>query len=210
MSSLWSAFSAFRCSVASATDLSNALIPASRSAISWAKVSMAPSISSMADSESETDCDNAFFLSSDWSNCAPQYSFFASSPCCSFFKFATIWSIILITLSKPTFLPRSANAMRSSPGLPGIRVAIARISFNADSLRAFLAACTCTKLLALALGNVFLKRSSASSSLRTLIVSAKATSSSALFFLTSSHSCVFVAQPSSNSFLNFSSWDKAA
>merc|ERR1719510_2827627 len=52
----------------------------------------------------------------------------------------------------------------------------------------------CTKLAALALGKVFLKRSKASSSLRTLIVSANATNSSARVLDLSSHSAVFVAQ----------------
>eukprot|EP00418_Pyrodinium_bahamense_P070376 CAMPEP_0179098226 /NCGR_PEP_ID=MMETSP0796-20121207/45255_1 /TAXON_ID=73915 /ORGANISM="Pyrodinium bahamense, Strain pbaha01" /LENGTH=73 /DNA_ID=CAMNT_0020795999 /DNA_START=37 /DNA_END=255 /DNA_ORIENTATION=- len=56
--------------------------------------------------------------------------------------------------------------------------------------------------LALAEGNVFLKTSRASSSFKTLIVSAKAFNSSARVRLTSSHSSVFVEQLVSSSALN--------
>merc|ERR1719362_2750995 len=67
----------------------------------------------------------------------------------------------------------------------------------------------CIKL-ALALGKVFLNRSKASSSFRTLIVSAKATNSSARVFDRSSHSAVFVAQLFSKFAMNSLSAIKAA
>mmetsp|Transcript_126452 Transcript_126452/g.366078 ORF Transcript_126452/g.366078 Transcript_126452/m.366078 type:complete len:264 (-) Transcript_126452:662-1453(-) len=181
-------------------------MPASNAFNSSANVARAPVISSMAVSESLIESSKLFRLSSDSSNCVLQYSFFCSSDACSFFKFETIVSIMDNTFSKPAVLPVSANARRSNWGL---------FVWRADSRRIFAAcrlsdskeAVTCTKLLALALGKVFLNISKASSSLRTLIVSESASNSSARVFLTSSHSCSFVAQPCSNSALNF--WSAA-
>merc|ERR1719223_1134303 len=63
--------------------------------------------------------------------------------------------------------------------------------------------------LALPLGSVFLKRSRASSSFKTLMVSARATNASARIFDLSSHSLVFVAHPFSNSAKNFLSAARA-
>mmetsp|Transcript_150123 Transcript_150123/g.264958 ORF Transcript_150123/g.264958 Transcript_150123/m.264958 type:complete len:320 (-) Transcript_150123:264-1223(-) len=68
---------------------------------------------------------------------------------------------------------------------------------------------TCTKL-ELAAGSVFLNNSSASSLFKSLIVSAKATSSAARFLLISSHSAVFVSQSLFNSDRNFLSANRAA
>mmetsp|Transcript_118869 Transcript_118869/g.233480 ORF Transcript_118869/g.233480 Transcript_118869/m.233480 type:complete len:225 (-) Transcript_118869:735-1409(-) len=180
-------------------------MPASRAAISSARVLMAPSISSMAVSESLIDCSSCLRLSSDWSNCVLQYCCFWSSSFCSAFKFSTISSIMASTLPKPPFLPLSAKAIRSSSGR---RDDSLRRSASARERCEALVTCTCTKL-ALALGNVFLKISRASSSFRTLMVSASASNSSARVFLISSHSWVFVAHPCSSSCLNFLSASKA-
>mmetsp|Transcript_86826 Transcript_86826/g.202074 ORF Transcript_86826/g.202074 Transcript_86826/m.202074 type:complete len:205 (-) Transcript_86826:680-1294(-) len=101
-------------------------------------------------------------------------------------------SIIFKTLSKPpwlnAFLPANAKAIISKPARSPALLALkphkrASAWLRLDSAFVF----TCTKLAAV-LGRVFLKRSSASSSFKTLIVSASATSSSALVFLRSSHS----------------------
>mmetsp|Transcript_49418 Transcript_49418/g.137299 ORF Transcript_49418/g.137299 Transcript_49418/m.137299 type:complete len:252 (-) Transcript_49418:75-830(-) len=207
MSSLYSAFSAWRCSVASATALSSSLMPVSNAAISAASCSMEPFSSSMAVSESLTDNSNDFFLSSDSSNEASQYSFLPSSPSCSFLRLTTSSSINAMTFSKPAALPFSARAMRSSAGARDLCAAARRI-WSARALCDLAVTVTCTKL-ALAPGKVFLNKSRASSSLRTLMVSASASSSSARVFLTTSHSCVFVAQPSSSSCLNFLSASSA-
>mmetsp|Transcript_32680 Transcript_32680/g.64362 ORF Transcript_32680/g.64362 Transcript_32680/m.64362 type:complete len:259 (-) Transcript_32680:390-1166(-) len=79
-------------------------------------------------------------------------------------------------------------------------------------VRAAWALCSpvCTKALALALGNVFLNKSRASSSFSTLIVSAMATSSSARVFDRSSHSAFFSAQLLSRPARNFLSSSNAA
>mmetsp|Transcript_44563 Transcript_44563/g.111968 ORF Transcript_44563/g.111968 Transcript_44563/m.111968 type:complete len:261 (-) Transcript_44563:366-1148(-) len=212
MRSLNSAFSSFLCSVASATDLSNALMPASRAAIS----SASEAIASLATATSLSSCDitrsKPFFLSSARSNCSEQYSFLCSSSNCSFLSTSTISSIILMTLSKPPWVralfPTSAKVRKSRLARSWLRAALRapRIasSARARSLEAAVDDDTCTRL-APAPGRVFLKRSSASSSLRTLMVSARATSSSALVFLRSSHSAVFVLQLFPSSSLNFRS-----
>mmetsp|Transcript_18417 Transcript_18417/g.43283 ORF Transcript_18417/g.43283 Transcript_18417/m.43283 type:complete len:241 (-) Transcript_18417:756-1478(-) len=187
--------------VASATDLSRALMPASKAAISSASVAKDPSISAIAVSESEIDNSNSFFLSSELSNLDKQYSFLLSSADCSFLRFATISSIIEITLSKPIFLPLRANSMRSSAGC-GADPRFAALSAASACARCVAAVTsTCTKL-ALAEGSVFLKSSNASSSLRTLMVSASAANSSVRKRTTSSHSFVFVSQPYFNSAKN--------
>mmetsp|Transcript_44553 Transcript_44553/g.111935 ORF Transcript_44553/g.111935 Transcript_44553/m.111935 type:complete len:252 (-) Transcript_44553:757-1512(-) len=208
MASLNSLFSALRCSVASATDLSSALMPASRAASSSFRVSMLPSISLIAFSESEIESSRPFRLSSVSSNCASQYSFLLSSPCCSFLRMATISSIILMICSKPAVLPLRAKAIKSNSG----RFDFLAAAWRSSRARAFCKEAetlTCTKL-ALALGKVFLNNSKASSSFKTLMVSASASSSSDLVFFTSSHSLVLVSQPASSSFLNFSSSPSAS
>mmetsp|Transcript_64489 Transcript_64489/g.199971 ORF Transcript_64489/g.199971 Transcript_64489/m.199971 type:complete len:259 (+) Transcript_64489:780-1556(+) len=200
MRSLYSACSACRCSVASATILSSALIPSSSCPISSANVEMSSLAVAIAASSSETLRSRSFFLSSVASNCAAQYSFFELSSSCSFFSTTTMLSIIPRIFSKPprpvAFLPASATAKRSSPArspTPAPRRAL-RTSASARLRRASALAPTCTRA-ALALGSVFLKSSSASSSFRTLIVSARAASSSVRVALISSHSFVFVPQP---------------
>mmetsp|Transcript_67736 Transcript_67736/g.191972 ORF Transcript_67736/g.191972 Transcript_67736/m.191972 type:complete len:240 (-) Transcript_67736:841-1560(-) len=200
MRSLNSAFSALRCSVASATDLSNALMPASSVAISSERVAIPSSAAAIEWSSFATVRSRAFFLSSEMSSCLPQYSFLLSSSCCSLFRLATMSSIIFMTLSKPpllrAFFPDSASARRSSCARsrrPKAPCAL-RMAARARERIANLLVRTCTKL-ALALGSVFLKSSSASSSLSSLIVSARATSSSERVFDRSSHSADFVAQP---------------
>mmetsp|Transcript_1590 Transcript_1590/g.5014 ORF Transcript_1590/g.5014 Transcript_1590/m.5014 type:complete len:242 (-) Transcript_1590:677-1402(-) len=161
----------------------------------------------MADSSSETVRSRAFFLSSARSNCVPQYSFLCSSSTCSFLSASTISSIIEMTFSKPpcwrAFLPLSANTNRSNSVLcwclgdfRAVRRAAMAFERRADAVNS-----TCTKLAEL--GSVFLNSSSASSSLRTLIVSASATSSSALVLERSSHSLSFLSQLASRFARNF-------
>mmetsp|Transcript_7244 Transcript_7244/g.18076 ORF Transcript_7244/g.18076 Transcript_7244/m.18076 type:complete len:227 (+) Transcript_7244:894-1574(+) len=183
-------------------------MPASRAATSSANVEMEPSISSIAVSEFEMESSKPFLLSSDSSNCWLQYSFFASSSICSRFKLETISSIIAMTFSKPIFLPLSASEMRSKSGREAPCDAFLTID-KARPCATALFVLSCTKL-ALVPGNVFLKSSSASSSFKTLIVSARATNSSARNFLISSHSCVLVSQLLSSSSWNFSSSPNAA
>mmetsp|Transcript_57429 Transcript_57429/g.170905 ORF Transcript_57429/g.170905 Transcript_57429/m.170905 type:complete len:212 (-) Transcript_57429:583-1218(-) len=168
----------------------------------------------MADSSSETVRSRAFFLSSARSNCVPQYSFLCSSSTCSFLSASTISSIIEMTFSKPpcwrAFLPLSANTNRSNSVLcwclgdfRAVRRAAMAFERRADAVNS-----TCTKLAEL--GSVFLNSSSASSSLRTLIVSASATSSSALVLERSSHSLSFLAQVASRFARKFLSSASAA
>mmetsp|Transcript_40003 Transcript_40003/g.103550 ORF Transcript_40003/g.103550 Transcript_40003/m.103550 type:complete len:207 (+) Transcript_40003:344-964(+) len=199
MSSLYSAFSAFLCSVASATVLSKALMPASKAAISWMSVSMPCLAFSMAVPASATVRSKAFFLSSAVSNCAAQYSCLCASSSCSCFSMATMSSHILMTLSKPPAerarLPLRVRASRSSCGRSwaSALLRMKRIMPRARARCTEALTLTCTRL-APALGKVFLKRSSASSSFSTLMVSARATSSSARVLERSSHSAVFVLQ----------------
>mmetsp|Transcript_88537 Transcript_88537/g.239623 ORF Transcript_88537/g.239623 Transcript_88537/m.239623 type:complete len:296 (+) Transcript_88537:172-1059(+) len=215
MSSLYSTFSAWRCSVASATDLSSSMMPASRAAISCVVVSMPSFALAMAVSASAILRSRAFLLSSVWSNCMLQYSFLLSSSSCSFFNIWTISSHILMTLSNVpwlmAFLPLKVSAIMSRAGRRFLSafLCMARSKDKAWERSVEAETRTCTKL-ALALGNVFLKRSSASSSFKTLIVSAKATSSSALVLERSSHSCVLVPQLLSSSFKNFLSSEYVA
>mmetsp|Transcript_11792 Transcript_11792/g.35279 ORF Transcript_11792/g.35279 Transcript_11792/m.35279 type:complete len:290 (-) Transcript_11792:437-1306(-) len=197
MSSLYSSFSFFRCSVASATDLSSSTMPAFSAAISSVSVAMSSFAFSMLVSLSEIARDRDFFLSSARSNCSRQYSFLWSSLACSAFRVAIISSTMAMTFSKPIFLPLRASAMRSrrtrcGPFAPCAFSSAAR----ARARRAPAVVRTSTKLEA-ALGSVFLKSSSASSSFRSLIVSASALSSSPRVFTRASHSFFFFAQLSS-------------
>mmetsp|Transcript_103488 Transcript_103488/g.298046 ORF Transcript_103488/g.298046 Transcript_103488/m.298046 type:complete len:232 (-) Transcript_103488:542-1237(-) len=105
-------------------------------------------------------------------------------------------------LSKPIFLPRKANEMRSSCGRSA-RMTLAMpclMAARARARKAIVLARTWTK--ALGLGSVALNNSKASSSFNTLIVSASATSSSARTLLRSSHSAVLVSQLFLNSALS--------
>mmetsp|Transcript_11091 Transcript_11091/g.24450 ORF Transcript_11091/g.24450 Transcript_11091/m.24450 type:complete len:252 (-) Transcript_11091:722-1477(-) len=158
---------------------------------------------SIADSLSAARRSRAFLLSSPWSSCRLQYSFLCSSSFCSSFKTLTISSIILITFSKPCCeLPRfpwRATEMRSSATLSCLfadRMAV-RTTLRARFLA--LLFWNWIKLAEVGLGKVFLNKSKASSSLRTLMVSAKATNSSDRVFERSSHSDVFVSQLVSSS-----------
>mmetsp|Transcript_99490 Transcript_99490/g.319253 ORF Transcript_99490/g.319253 Transcript_99490/m.319253 type:complete len:263 (+) Transcript_99490:916-1704(+) len=183
-------------------------MPSFSALISAAKVTIAPSISSTALAESAMDCSSAFCLSSYSSSCASQYCFFDSSPDCSAFKFRIISSIMVMTLPKPGALPCRASAMRSSSGLLCI-LAAAWISARARAFCEATVTCTCMKL-ALEPGSVFLKRSRASSSLRTLMVSERATNSSARVILMASHSPDLVLQLVSSSARKVSSTARAS
>mmetsp|Transcript_90922 Transcript_90922/g.283275 ORF Transcript_90922/g.283275 Transcript_90922/m.283275 type:complete len:386 (-) Transcript_90922:4-1161(-) len=152
-----------------------------------------PSVAlAIAVSASAKERSRAFFLSSDRSNCAPQYSFFLSSSDCSVFRVATMPSIIATTFSNPIFLPWRASRIRSRRARSGLAGRPSRSATMARR-RSEVLPWTCKKL-ALGLGSVFLNNSSASSSFSTLMVSAKATSSSDLVLTRWSHSSVFVVQ----------------
>mmetsp|Transcript_16924 Transcript_16924/g.37188 ORF Transcript_16924/g.37188 Transcript_16924/m.37188 type:complete len:204 (+) Transcript_16924:716-1327(+) len=199
MSSVYSAFSAFRCSVASATDLSSSAMPASKTLISSTKVATASCVFAIANSSSEIVRSSPFFLSPAVSNSVAQYSFFSASSFCSVFKLTTISSIILMTFSKPAALPWIAKAMKSRDGRRCLDARCAlRTAINALALRLAADLSTCMKLAAGA-GKAFLKRSSASSLFRSWITSERARSSSARVFCRSSHSAFFVSQPFSSS-----------
>mmetsp|Transcript_61865 Transcript_61865/g.191696 ORF Transcript_61865/g.191696 Transcript_61865/m.191696 type:complete len:234 (+) Transcript_61865:854-1555(+) len=187
----------------------------SKAAISSVTVARPSFAASMACSLSETARSMVFFLSSAMSSCLPQYSFLCSSSSCSFFKTSTMLSIILTTFSKPplprAFLLESASTRRSRPARSCGRDTRTAARKEAMACSRCAAAPEETwRKLALALGRVFLKRSSASSSLMTLIVSASATSSSERVFDLSSHSAVFVAQLSFKFPRNFWSSARAA
>mmetsp|Transcript_36669 Transcript_36669/g.104353 ORF Transcript_36669/g.104353 Transcript_36669/m.104353 type:complete len:335 (+) Transcript_36669:359-1363(+) len=120
-----------------------------------------------------------------------------------------------MTLSKApwvsAFFPLSARAIMSRAGLNFLSafLCIERIMPRACARWEAAVTRSCTKLAPWP-GRVFLKRSKASSSLRTLMVSAKATSSSARVLERSSHSCVFVPQLLSSSCKNFLSSEYVA
>mmetsp|Transcript_44451 Transcript_44451/g.73914 ORF Transcript_44451/g.73914 Transcript_44451/m.73914 type:complete len:321 (+) Transcript_44451:703-1665(+) len=208
MSSTYSACSAFRCSVASDTDLSRLSMPAISALISLAIVATDSSSVAIWLSSPLIENSRLFFLSSAPSNWDSQYSFLWSSSSCSSVRSFTISSIIFTTLSKFTFLPCSANAMKSSCDLwPGEWRHASVIMANACSRCFALLTVTWTKELAP--GSVFLNISSASSSLRILIVSASATCSSARIFMFASYSSFFVPQFASRSAKNLESSAKA-
>mmetsp|Transcript_25327 Transcript_25327/g.80509 ORF Transcript_25327/g.80509 Transcript_25327/m.80509 type:complete len:234 (+) Transcript_25327:348-1049(+) len=174
-------------------------MPFFRAPISSSSVAIEPSRSWMAASALDTAVSKPFFLSSDASSCTAQYSFLVSSSFCSALSVTTIWSIILITFSNPTCFPPKASSRRPIRGSDGRPprlegcTATVRSTESALDRRVAALACIWTKL-ALGLGSVFLKISSASSSFKALMVSARATSSSARVALISSHSLVLVSQ----------------
>merc|ERR1719436_1524425 len=186
---------------------------ATKAAISSVRVTMPSCAASIADWVWDSFRSKAFFLSSELSNSVRQYCFLLSSATCSSFNKATISSIILITFPNPDeviFFPVSANARNSNRARPrGDCCAAFLTKARAFACIDWALTLTCTKL-ELALGRVFLKSSNASSSLRILIVSAKASSSSERVLERSSHSCVLVAQLFSKSARNFLSSNNAA
>mmetsp|Transcript_15661 Transcript_15661/g.36020 ORF Transcript_15661/g.36020 Transcript_15661/m.36020 type:complete len:217 (-) Transcript_15661:528-1178(-) len=133
--------------------------------------------------------ESSFCLSSVKSNCVSQFSFLLSSSVCSFFKVATKSSMSPNTLSKLTFLPVRASAKKSTSGRCEPRTRAS--SANALDLRTEAVSANWIKL---GLGRVFLKSSRASSSLRILMVSEIATSSSLRSFSIFSHSAFLVPQ----------------
>merc|ERR1712008_251873 len=144
---------------------------------------------SIAVSRSEIECSNPFFLSSAKSNSFPQYSFFESSSACSTLSVATISSIILMTFSNPIFFPCNARDNNSNCAFLGLFCMTCSSSVNALARKFRADTSICMKLEAL--GKVFLKSSSASSSFSTLMVSAKAANSSARVLTITSHSFFF-------------------
>mmetsp|Transcript_99460 Transcript_99460/g.319161 ORF Transcript_99460/g.319161 Transcript_99460/m.319161 type:complete len:271 (+) Transcript_99460:77-889(+) len=191
-------------------------MPADKLFMSSVKVPMASLTSSMAISASETVRSKPFFLSSAVSIWPLQYSFFWASSWCSRLRIETMLSINLSTLSKPplpaAFLPEMAIIKRSRAErsfAPAWRLKPWMI-FRAWSRILAAPVAVCRKLALLALGIVCLKRSRASSSLSTLMVSAKATCSSARVLERTSHSFCLESQPVSNSLKNSWSASKAA
>mmetsp|Transcript_28254 Transcript_28254/g.50129 ORF Transcript_28254/g.50129 Transcript_28254/m.50129 type:complete len:253 (-) Transcript_28254:115-873(-) len=208
MSSTNSSCSIWRCSVASATDLSRLSMPAINASISLPAVAMVSSRSAMTVSRLLIEFSSPFFLSSDTSNWASQYSFLWSSSCCSAPNNATISSIIFKIFAKLTFFPLMARAMKSNSGRRPrawrfASAILARACCFCMATFTFI----CNKELAP--GRVFLNISSASSSLRIFIVSANATCSSARSFISASCSSFFVAQFVSKSFRNLVSSSNA-
>mmetsp|Transcript_31253 Transcript_31253/g.49909 ORF Transcript_31253/g.49909 Transcript_31253/m.49909 type:complete len:299 (-) Transcript_31253:673-1569(-) len=200
--STFSACSVFLSSVASATCLSSALIPSSSASISEANVAMLSLRSSIAFPRSDTVSSNSFKSSSVLSMVFSQYSFFSSSAVCSLPSSTTMSSIIFKTLSKLTFLPLSASAMRftrKSPFSP--RPACCKAT-NARFFTDCPFAANCNRA---GVGSVFLNNSSASSSLSSLIVSAIASNSSARTLVLTAHSSSLVLQFFSKSFRKASS-----
>mmetsp|Transcript_81432 Transcript_81432/g.205760 ORF Transcript_81432/g.205760 Transcript_81432/m.205760 type:complete len:214 (+) Transcript_81432:1056-1697(+) len=120
-----------------------------------------------------------------------------------------------MTLSKPPwlmdFLPTSVSMSKLRPDRSFGNAALwaLRTAWSARARTAEVVAVICTRL-ALAPGSVRLNKSSASSSLSTLMVSARATSSSARVLDRSSHSAVFVLQLVASSLRNSLSSAKAA
>mmetsp|Transcript_88331 Transcript_88331/g.253032 ORF Transcript_88331/g.253032 Transcript_88331/m.253032 type:complete len:226 (+) Transcript_88331:782-1459(+) len=204
--SLYSEFSALRTSVDSATDLSRALMLAVKDLISSPSWASPPVASSLAFSKLSYSRSNTLCSSSDLSIAVWQYSFFESSSCCSLPSKAVMSSIILRTFSK---LPdRPANAImimfkRVSSFLPCL-------AFKASIALRFKIRPLTWVCSSAGLGKVFLNNSRASSSLRILIVSARATSSSPLVLDLSSHSAFFVVHEVDMSARNFRSSSKAA
>mmetsp|Transcript_59862 Transcript_59862/g.151623 ORF Transcript_59862/g.151623 Transcript_59862/m.151623 type:complete len:266 (-) Transcript_59862:742-1539(-) len=192
---LYSAFSALRCLVASLTDSSSALMPAFKFLISSMMVLTASCISALEVSRFLAFRCKSFFLSSATSNSLIQYACLASSSFCSISKVTTNLSMRRRTCSMPTFRPRNAKETKSM-WTPWPRGSFARASCREPraSSRTEAADCCNCKKLAAELGNVFLNKSRASSSLRTLIVSAKATISWARIFLPSSWMALFFSQ----------------
>mmetsp|Transcript_52877 Transcript_52877/g.112887 ORF Transcript_52877/g.112887 Transcript_52877/m.112887 type:complete len:264 (+) Transcript_52877:834-1625(+) len=181
-------------------------MPTSRALMSSFRASIELANSPMTVSISLIDNSKAFCLSSASSNLVLQNSFLLSSSLCSFFKFTTISSTMAMTFSKPTFLPLKAKESKSNSGLLDFLAAL-RTTFRARLRVALEETCTCKKLSSSGAGKAFLKISRASSSFKTLMVSARATVSSARAFLTSSHSASLVLQPSASSAWNF--WSSA-
>mmetsp|Transcript_89825 Transcript_89825/g.175807 ORF Transcript_89825/g.175807 Transcript_89825/m.175807 type:complete len:202 (-) Transcript_89825:245-850(-) len=150
-----------------------------------------------------------FISSSALSNDVSQYCFFSSSSACSLPKSSTISSIIFTILSKFAPLrPFSASInkfIRESPA----RLRPARSVARARWRSCFARVATCRKdgtLLceSAGLGNVFLNSSSASSSFKSLIVSAIARSSSARSFWWLSQTLRFSSQSPSICWRSFS------
>mmetsp|Transcript_37983 Transcript_37983/g.85538 ORF Transcript_37983/g.85538 Transcript_37983/m.85538 type:complete len:240 (+) Transcript_37983:763-1482(+) len=208
ISSRYASCSSFLVSVASVTCLSKAAMPSVNALISSVSVLIVSVSSSMEMSKSLIICSNSFFLSSVLSKVFSQYSFLWSSSCCSFAKTSTKSSINFKTLSKFTFFPCKAIAIRLRPTSSEPFFDFAWRTMSNALLRSWLSLATiCTKL---GLGSVFLNKSSASSSLRIFIVWCMARSSSVRSFLRSSHSAVLFPQSFCRSAKNFLSSSNAA
>mmetsp|Transcript_73644 Transcript_73644/g.213332 ORF Transcript_73644/g.213332 Transcript_73644/m.213332 type:complete len:230 (+) Transcript_73644:848-1537(+) len=186
-------------------------MPATSADISDSKVEMLSFASSMTVSTSAIERSRPFILSSAASSSCAQYSFFSSSSACSFFNVATSSSTSLITFSNPAFLPCKASAIKSNWCLllcgararASVKIAFAWARMDEAVTR------NCKKL-APGLGKVALKRSSASSSLSNLIVSASATVSCARILFSSSWTLALESQFFSMSARNALSCSKAS
>mmetsp|Transcript_1965 Transcript_1965/g.5245 ORF Transcript_1965/g.5245 Transcript_1965/m.5245 type:complete len:274 (+) Transcript_1965:740-1561(+) len=181
-------------SVAALTDASSALMLFSASVISTVSAAIFSSALAIAVSVSDAACPSSLILSSVESIVISQYSFFSESSVCSFFNELTIASIMLMTFSKPTFLPRRASTKKFSRVCFGFAARAFCKRLRARDLTAAPLTSTCSKL-ALGAASVFLNNSKASSSFNTFTVSVSATSSSLRIFTRASYSAVFVEQP---------------
>mmetsp|Transcript_2051 Transcript_2051/g.6109 ORF Transcript_2051/g.6109 Transcript_2051/m.6109 type:complete len:252 (-) Transcript_2051:535-1290(-) len=192
MSCVYSSFSSFRCTVASAAALSSSAIPACRDLSSSASCAIAPLRSSIEVSRSPASLAKSLTLSSAASICLSQYSFLDSSSTCSWARRASMSSTILMTLEKSTLRPPSMNSTKRTfkrpPGCSPWR------PWSAESARCRACSAPCANCTKLALGSVFLKSSRASSSLRIVMVSEMASSSSERICALISHSSFFVWQ----------------
>mmetsp|Transcript_111762 Transcript_111762/g.203129 ORF Transcript_111762/g.203129 Transcript_111762/m.203129 type:complete len:266 (+) Transcript_111762:585-1382(+) len=186
--------SVLRCAVASATLSSRDLMPASSAAISSTRLAFFSSISSIAFWRPEAVSSKDAALSEASSRLALQSATFVSSAVCSSLRRATMSSIIFKTLPKSAFLPCKAREMRSR------RWSCLRLwLFNtacACRKSSFVDTCSCNKE---GLGNVFLNNSSASSSFKSLMVSASAIDSSPKTFFCSAYLAALVLQVASSS-----------
>mmetsp|Transcript_74187 Transcript_74187/g.208264 ORF Transcript_74187/g.208264 Transcript_74187/m.208264 type:complete len:293 (-) Transcript_74187:685-1563(-) len=195
------ACSFLRFAVASWTSRSNAWMPATRAPIAARTSCKASFVSEMNVRTSLTLRSATFNSSSVLSISLLQNSFLSSSVCCSFFKSVTRASTLARTWSKPFFWPRRASSrktMRRSFLLAFFSTALA--FFFADLPESS----TCKKLAGgWFLASVFLKRSSASSSLNILTVSASATFSSANVLPKSCHSAFFCSHAALSCARNF-------
>mmetsp|Transcript_70762 Transcript_70762/g.160747 ORF Transcript_70762/g.160747 Transcript_70762/m.160747 type:complete len:233 (+) Transcript_70762:298-996(+) len=177
-------------------------MPVSRAEISSAIVSIVSVASSAAFAMSATERSSPFISSSVLSSSFSQYALLSSSSACSLASSASMSLTMVMTLSKLTFRPWRARAMKlrrtSGLELPACpkarRVLSARCLTSAEVILVWRRE---------GLGRVFLKSCKASSSFRIRIVSPSVVSSSARVFCTASHSSFFVLQVPSMSARNF-------
>mmetsp|Transcript_44364 Transcript_44364/g.70248 ORF Transcript_44364/g.70248 Transcript_44364/m.70248 type:complete len:252 (+) Transcript_44364:143-898(+) len=162
-------------------------MPSSSALISLESVLIVSSRSAIAFPRSETVSSRFFKSSSVLSIIFSQYSFFSSSDFCSSPSNNTMSSIIFKTFSKLTFFPLRASEIRFKRKSP-FSVC------NSDNALAFTDCSVDFNCSNEGVGKVFLKSSKASSSFKSLMVSAIANNSSARTLQRTSHSSSLVLQ----------------